>query len=94
MPNGDPEARRSRSRPVGDGGSDYWSGSIDADLASLRGWVRQIDHERDADEKKITELTVQIAQMKTQLGVWAAVGGIIGAGIVSFLAYALGGHLG
>ncbi len=73
---------------------DYWSGAIDADVASLRGWVRELAHTVDSMEKTIVALQVQLAQTKTQLGVWSAIGGIIGAGIVSFLAYALGGHLG
>jgi hypothetical protein len=87
-----PNGEGSHRWPEGDLSNPRWQGAVETQLNGLEDWVRDLDRKRDQAEKDMTAMRVQVAQLRTQVGVWSAVGGLLGAGIVSGLITSLGGH--
>ena len=69
-----------------------WQGSVDAELKGVKKDVGDLQEAQRLSDQGHVALQVQIASLKTQIGVWSAAGGLIGAGIVSGLAAWLGAH--
>lgn len=69
-----------------------WQGSVDTEISTLRARMHELDKAKQEDRTVIVALQVQLASLKTQVGFWAALGGIVGAGVVALVIKAIGGH--
>jgi hypothetical protein len=69
-----------------------WQGGVDNELKALREEVAQLWIDKRAAEKVIVALQVQLASVKTQIGIWSAAGSLVGAVIVYLIISAIGGH--
>lgn len=69
-----------------------WQGGVDNELKSLREEVAQLWRDKRTSEKIIVALQVQLASIKTQIGIWSAAGSLVGAVIVYLIISAIGGH--
>jgi hypothetical protein len=68
-----------------------WQGTVESDLKGVKERVGDLEDDQRSTEKSLVALKVQLASLKTQVGIWSAVGGIIGAGVVSLAVLLLGG---
>jgi hypothetical protein len=79
--------------PLDDDLSDQrWQGATQSRLVAVEDWVRDLDKKREGDVKGMADMRVQIAQLKTLVGVWSAVGSLLGAGIMTWIISLLGHH--
>lgn len=69
-----------------------WQGSVEAELQGAKEHISDLEQAQRDSEKDLVALRVQIASLKTQIGVFSAVGGIIGAGVMSLAVLLIGGH--
>jgi hypothetical protein len=69
-----------------------WQGGVDNELKGLREEVAQLWVDKRSSEKVIVALQVQLASIKTQIGIWSAAGSLVGAVIVYLIISAIGGH--
>jgi hypothetical protein len=72
----------------------WWEGMIETRLKANEDRVRDLDRKADRTTDAIVKLRVQVVQLRTQVGIWSAVGGVVGAGVVSGIVALLGGHSG
>ena len=68
-----------------------WQGSVEEQIKGLKERVGDLEDAQKALAKGTVALQVQLASLRTQVGVWSAVGGIVGAGVVSLAVLLLGG---
>lgn len=69
-----------------------WQGGVDSQLKGLREENAQLWEDKRTSDKIIVALQVQLASIKTQIGIWSAAGSLVGAVIVYLIITAIGGH--
>ena len=71
-----------------------WQGGVEQQMQSLEERATDLERERGEMGRTLVAVQVQLSSLKTMVGVWSALGGVIGAGIATVIATALtGGHL-
>ncbi len=72
-----------------------WQGATDADIKNLKERTGDLEKALQRVEGLLTAVQIQLSALKTQVGMWSALGGILGAGITTVVVSVLsGGHLG
>lgn len=68
-----------------------WQGRVDALLDEHGKRLDQINGDAKAARTAAEQILVQLAVMRTKIALWATIGGLVGAGIVSFVASTIAG---
>lgn len=68
---------------IDDGSMERWRGGVDATQEAHATALASHGVTVAGMQQQLTAMQIQMATLKTQVGVWSAVGGLIGAGIVS-----------
>lgn len=66
-----------------DEGIGRWQGTTEATIAAQAVILASQATSIQQNSDRITALQIQMATLKTQIGIWSALGGLAGAGVVS-----------
>lgn len=69
-----------------------WQGKVESDLQNLKERTTDLEGAVQTMSATLVRIQVQLQALKTQVGMWSALGGIIGAGIASAVALLVGSH--
>ena len=78
---------------VEDGTFDRWRGGVDEKLRSHAEDLKDLKHNDARNDARIGILEVALGKLTVKLGMAAAIGSIVGGGIVSFLVLYAAHHL-
>jgi hypothetical protein len=78
---------------MGDDDQERWRGSTDEKLANLALQVGSLGNTVAQLTEHVTQLKIENTMLKTRIGAWSALGGLVGAGIISTAAALLTGSL-
>lgn len=62
-----------------------WQGGVDARLAEYERRLTTMNGDARVARETAEEIIVQLAVLRTKVAVWASLGGLVGAGVVSGL---------
>lgn len=60
-----------------------WQGRTEGQLAETARRLDQVHGAVEAVEREVGQIKVQVATIHTKVALWSAIGGIVGAGVVS-----------
>jgi len=83
------DARNLRQR---DDGIERWQGNTEAQITGLAATVAALGTAMDHLQQRLTEMQIEQATIKTRVGTWSALGGLVGAGVVSAIVAVVTGH--
>ncbi|GAC1406340.1 MAG: hypothetical protein NVSMB60_26160 [Mycobacterium sp.] len=86
------EREYSRREERRDAEADRWQGGTEARITGLATTQATQGTLIEQLNGRITEMQIQMATLKTQIGVWSAVGGLVGAGVVSAIVFLITGQ--
>ena len=69
-----------------------WQGTVEAELRGLGERTSDLERTVHSVEQTLVKVQVQLASLKTQVGIWSAIGGVLGAGIATAVGVLVGGH--
>ena len=75
-----------------DEGIERWQGTTEAQITALGATVAALGTAIDHLQQRLTEIQIEQATIKTRVGTWSALGGLVGAGIVSAIVFFVTGQ--